>query len=388
MTFEITQVVQEFSTDGGTETVAWELQRAWGKMGVPSVVFASVVDGDGAGAPIRPVAPWLARMPTRGMLRHAGRLIVVPGFTLAATLAVRARRKTVVLSHGDCLSGDVLVVHAVNKVNLLEKQRAGKYSWMLNPMHLWVAARDRWMIGGLRYRIIVAVSNRVKQELMEHYHVPSGRIRIIPNGIALDRFVADPAGGRAIRTAFGIPADGRLLLFVGHEFSRKGLAHAAGALPLLDANTWLLVVGANDPEPYRRLAGAAASRMIFAGPRRDMPALYSAADAFLFPTAYESFSLVCMEAMACGVPIFATAVGGIEDYIRDDFNGMTIPQDATGIAKIVGPILADDAKLAKLAQGALSTAEHYGWDAVAARYRDMLLEVWTEKVRPDYAEAV
>ena len=61
MTFEITQVVQEFSTDGGTETVAWELQRAWGKMGVRSTVLASVVDGDGGGAPITPVAPWLAR---------------------------------------------------------------------------------------------------------------------------------------------------------------------------------------------------------------------------------------------------------------------------------------------------------------------------------------
>ena len=88
--FEITQVVQEFSTDGGTETVAWELQRAWGRLGVPSVVFASVVDTETlaaiGGAPVRAVTPWLARLPTRGLLRHAGRLLVVPGFTLAATL--------------------------------------------------------------------------------------------------------------------------------------------------------------------------------------------------------------------------------------------------------------------------------------------------------------
>ena len=213
------------------------------------------------------------------------------------------------LSHGDCLGGDVLVVHAVNRVNLLEKRRAGKRGWMLNPMHLWVSMRDRWMIGGLRYRMIVAVSNRVKRELMEHFGVPAERIRIIPNGIALDRFVGDPAAGQAIRREFGIPAEARLLLFAGHEFSRKGLSHLAGALPLLKANTWLLVVGADDPAVYRPLARGGKIAHGVRRARRDMPALYSAADAFVLPTAYESFSLVCMEAMACGVPVFATAVG-------------------------------------------------------------------------------
>ena len=53
-----------------------------------------------------------------------------------------------------------------------------------------------------------------------------------------------------------------------------------------------------------------------------MPRLYSAADAFVFPTAYESFSLVCMEAMACGVPVFAASAGGIEDYVQD---GVKVP---------------------------------------------------------------
>ena len=61
-----------------------------------------------------------------------------------------------------------------------------------------------------------------------------------------------------------------------------------------------------------------------------MTAFYSAADAFLLPSAYETFSLVCMEAMACGVPVFATLVGGIEDYLQDGVNGMAVPRDAAG----------------------------------------------------------
>jgi len=336
MNFQITQVIREFSTAGGAETVAWELQRAWTRAGMRSTVLACVTDGTGGTAEtgtIMLVSPWLSRIGTRGAWRYAGRLLAVPGFTLAATWALRSRRDSVIVSHGDSLSGDVLVVHAVNKTALRAKRRAGQWRWMLNPMHLWVGVRDRWLFGGggarpwdrLRFDTVIAVSNRVRDELVEEYRVPAGRIRVISNGIALDRFQPDAAAGQRVRHAFGIPGTAKVMLFVGHEFSRKGLAYAVGALTRLPEDTWLVVVGADEGAAYRRQAGAVAPRLVFTGPRTDLAALYSAADAFVFPTAYETFSLVCMEAMACGVPVFATAVGGIEDYLVDGVNGRFTP---------------------------------------------------------------
>jgi UDP-glucose:(heptosyl)LPS alpha-1,3-glucosyltransferase len=110
-----------------------------------------------------------------------------------------------------------------------------------------------------------------------------------------------------------------------------------------------------------------------------MPALYAAADAFVLPTAYETFSLVCMEALACSTPIFATPVGGIEDYLVDGVNGYQIKRDAADIAHKIGTAFADPALMARLSSGAHATALNYGWDYVGSRYIALLEEVQASK---------
>jgi glycosyltransferase involved in cell wall biosynthesis len=381
MDFQIVQVVQELSTAGGVETVAGELARVFNRNNLPNVVLASAVSKSFEGATrIERIAPWLSRIPTRGPLRHLGRAIVVPIFTLAATWAIRHRyRNAVVISHGDSLTGDVLVVHAVNAQSLAEKRQAGNWGWLLNPMHLWVSLRDHLMIGGLHYRMFVAVSSRVTAELEQLYAVPPSRIRVISNGIDLARFSHSAESGNAIRREFNIPAGAKLLLFVGHEFHRKGLAHAIGALKRLGGDTHLLVVGSDNPAPYRKLAPELRDRVIFAGARSDLPALYSAADAFVLPTAYETFSLVCMEAMACGLPVFATAAGGIEEYLKDGRNGFQIRMDAEDIATKLAAAFADPALMNRLREGALATARSYSWDRVGQHYIELLKEIDAER---------
>ena len=380
MTIEIVQIVQELSSVGGVESVANELACAFSRAKIANTVLASAVgERAAAGTHVERVGGWLSRIKTRGMLRYVGRFLVVPIFTMLATRALQHHAKAVVLSHGDSLRGDVLVVHAVNAQSLIEKRNAGDWKWMVNPMHLWVSLRDRWMIGGLRYRMYVAVSPRVATELQDIYKVPASRIRVIPNGIDLTRFKRDIAAGIAIRREFGIPLDAKLLLFAGHEFRRKGLAHAIGALDRLGPEAWMLVVGSDNPAPYRKIATTSADRLIFAGSRTDMPALYSAADAFVLPTAYETFSLVCMEAMACSTPVFATPVGGIEDYLRDGVNGYRITMDAEDIATKIAATFADPDLLAKLREGAHTTALNYGWDHVGSRYIELLEQVHASK---------
>lgn len=383
MTIEIVQVVQELSTAGGVETVACELARAFNRAGIANRVIASVISANvGNGTTIERAGSWLSHIPTRGLLRYLGRAAVVPLFTLAATRAVMQRPHSVIVSHGDSLKGDVLVVHAVNAQSLAEKRTAHTWSWLLNPMHLWVSLRDRWMIGGLRYRMYVAVSPRVETELKALYHVPGSRIRVIPNGIDLNRFKRDPTAGRAIRQEFDIPPDARLLLFAGHEFGRKGLAHAIGALERLDDDVWLLVAGSDNPAPYRKLATRACRRLIFAGARSDMPAFYAAADAFVLPTAYETFSLVCMEAMASSTPVFATPVGGIEDYLQDGINGYQIKPDAADIAAKINAAFSDPALMEAMRQGARATAMRYGWDHVGSQYIELLMQIEAAKNPP------
>ena len=383
MTLDIMQVVQEFSSAGGVETVAYELQRAWEAAGVRSTVLTSVVGLTDRGRPtVRQILPGLMRIPTRGSWRYLGRVLVVPAFTFAATTVVRKQKQNaVVLSHGDTLDGDVCVIHAVNKASLRDKSSNGAFGWMFNPMHIWVSVRDKWMIGGLRYHRYVAVSSRIAEELSRYYAVPHDRIEIIPNGIDLNRFTPAAVDDVDVRKEFSIPPDAPLLLFVGHEFERKGLAFIVQALAMLP-HVYLLVVGSDDPAPYRKMATAqTAERIRYAGPRSDMPRLYRAATAFVFPSSYKSFSLVCMEALACGTPILATMVGGIEEYLSRGVNGYPISRNAEDIARTLRLLLDDPDQLALLRQGARATAERYSWTRIAERYKELLDAVALEKER-------
>lgn len=381
MDFEIVQIIQEFTTVGGAERVAWDLAIAFGHMGQPSSVVASKsaerLPGD---ITVRPLASWLARIPKRGLFRHLGRLLVVPAFTIASALVRLPERRNVVISHGDTLTGDIMVVHSVNAENLKEKRRSGQWAWLLNPMHALVALRDRFMIGGLRYRRYVAVSERVRRELMEHYQVPPDRIAVIPNGIDLSRFRPRPELSSAVRAEFGIPEQARLALFVSHEFARKGLSLVIEAMEACnDPDFWLLVVGSDNPEPYRKAARKTAGRMVFAGERRDMERLYPAADIFILPSAYETFSLVSMEAMACGVPVLATRVGGIESYLKDGVNGYLIERDGKDIADRLADVFYTPDALQTLKEGAIETARHYAWPEISRRYVSLAEEVLCEK---------
>ncbi len=378
----VVQVVQEFSQRGGIESVAFELERAWKAAGVSTSVIACSVPQE-TSARTQRVLPWLAGLGTRGRWRYVGRALAMPAFSVASTLAIRRLRArgTVVISHGDSFAGDVCVVHAVNKASLVAKTAAGDRRWMLNPMHAWVGLRDRVMIGGLRFRRYVALSERVARELEEHYAVPGDRISVIPNGVNLERFSPMPDDRADTRRALGIPADAPLLLFVGHEFERKGLAFVLEALALLGPEVRLVVVGAGNVESFSRVARERAvdGRVVFTGPRRDLPQLYRAADAFVFPTFYEAFPLVCMEAMACGLPLFGTRVGGVEEYLEDGINGHAIERDGRRIADILRPVLADPALLRRLRRGALETASGYSWEAIARRYLDLVEEVSRER---------
>ena len=390
--FQIVQAVQEFSRAGGTETVAFELQQVWEADGTPASVLAAIVGPDvpeAARTRVRFALPKVVqRIPTRGRWRHVGRSALIPAYTVAASIALRRGLRTsrwaqdaVVLSHGDSFVADVVVLHAVNAANLAQKRLDGEWRWALNPLHLWVGARDRLMLRGLRARRYVAVSNRVVGELERFHGIPRDRITVIPNGTDIARFSPDGPGA-GLRDAFGIGLAETLLLFVGHEFDRKGLAHAISALCHPGcAKAHLVAVGAGDVARYAAMAEAlgVGERVHFAGPRRDLPAIYREADAFVFPTAYETFSLVCMEAMACGVPIFATRVGGIEDYLVDGVNGFAIERDGASIATVLAAAMADRDEWARLRDGARKTALAYGWDAVADQYRALLLQVWREK---------
>jgi UDP-glucose:(heptosyl)LPS alpha-1,3-glucosyltransferase len=235
-----------------------------------------------------------------------------------------------------------------------------------------------------RYRRIVAISERVRSQLKEHYHVADEQIVTIPNGINLSRF--DPANARLrseARSSFGIPEDVPLVLFVGSQFRLKGLEFAIRGLAEMKTRAFLLVVGGDNNAPFKRLAEQLniSDRVIFAGARSDLPGIYPAADAFVLPTLYETFALVCLEAMASGLPVLASPVGGIEDYLIDGVNGFHIQRDAQDIALRLDQVLNDPTLHARLRENGLATAQNYSWEKIAKQYLNLFNEMLAERAR-------
>ncbi|MEO8435164.1 MAG: glycosyltransferase family 4 protein [Pyrinomonadaceae bacterium] len=379
----ILQVTREIGLGGGSESVAFELHRAWLALGVDARVLTSQVTEPDAEEGIILAATWLKNWGANLRGRHLAMLVAVPLFTLIASWRLwRSRGSKIVLSHGDSLVGDVCIVHSVNRACLAEKQRMGSYAWLFNPINLWVAWRDSWMFGGKRYRRVVAISERVRRELKEHYHVPDDQIVTIPNGINLARFNPRNAKSRdEVRRSLGVPVDAPMLLFVGSRYRIKGLRFAIMALAEMQTKAFLVIVGNDKVGRYKALAEklGVGDRVIFAGARSDLPKIYPAADAFVLPTLYETFALVCLEAMASGVPVVASPAGGIEDYLHDGVNGFHIRHDPPEIAAKLDRLLNDPELHARIREAGLRTAGNYSWDTIAAQYLNLFAELVGER---------
>jgi D-inositol-3-phosphate glycosyltransferase len=198
------------------------------------------------------------------------------------------------------------------------------------------------------------------------------RITVVPCGVDLGLFRPDgPAEPRD---------SGRSrLLVVSRLVERKGIGSVITALAELPG-TELVVAGgpparrlAEDPEA-RRLA-ALAERLGLAGRVRfrgqvepgDLPALYRSADLVVCVPWYEPFGIVPLEAMACGVPVVASAVGGLVDSVVDGVAGVHVPPRRPDLlASVLAGLLADPARRAALgAAGARRARRRYRWDRIA-----------------------
>ncbi len=139
---------------------------------------------------------------------------------------------------------------------------------------------------------------------------------MIRNGVDTRRFRPDGTARREIRDELDLTQNVALALFVGSEWSRKGVDIAVEAL--VDAPSWhLAVVGRGDADALRRRAELldVEARLHVVGESTKPEQYYAAADAFVLPSAYETFSLAAFEAAASGLPVVATRVGAIDEIV-------------------------------------------------------------------------
>jgi glycosyltransferase involved in cell wall biosynthesis len=208
------------------------------------------------------------------------------------------------------------------------------------------------------------------------------RIAVVPCGVDLEHF--RPDGPVALKTP-----GRRRLLTVGRLVERKGVDDAIRALARVP-DTELVVAGGpavehvdSDPEAQRlrrvALRAGVADRLVLLGrvSREAMPALFRSADVVVAVPWYEPFGIVPLEAMACGRPVVASAVGGMLDTVPDGRTGLLVPpKDPKTLALQLNRLLADDDLRRSLGEAGIRRAQSlYGWDRVAASTADVYAEV-------------
>jgi glycosyltransferase involved in cell wall biosynthesis len=218
--------------------------------------------------------------------------------------------------------------------------------------------------------------------------VPAQRIAVVPCGVDLDRFT--PSGPRATR-------DHRhRILSLGRLVERKGVETTIRALPEVPGAE-LVIAGGGDAVADAELARLTAIaqecgvrhriRLLGQISRYDVPALLRSADVVVSVPWYEPFGMVPLEAMACGVPVIASAVGGHLDTVSDGRTGALVPaRDPATLAQRLREMLADPARLAAIGSAAAVRARsRYGWERIAAQVELLYRRVLTDAQAPAVA---
>jgi glycosyltransferase involved in cell wall biosynthesis len=228
--------------------------------------------------------------------------------------------------------------------------------------------------------LFLPVSRGVENELRKFHRIEGSPVKIIPNGADTSKFKPlNDADRVRWRRENGIADAEILLVFVGGEWSRKGLDLAIRALGKLNRPTVKLVVLGKDADQnrYKTLAQECqvASQVLFLGFRTDIATALAAGDIFLFPSWYEAFSLATIEAASCGLPIVATEINGTEDFIIPGETGVFIRHEPDQIAATLLPLLQHEAERRRMGANARRLVEQfYTWDRVADATEEAYLE--------------
>jgi D-inositol-3-phosphate glycosyltransferase len=236
---------------------------------------------------------------------------------------------------------------------------------------------------------IVAATPAEQAQLQWLYGVDPAKVVVIPPGVDVRRF--RPIGLAEARQKVGVPAEDRMILFVGRIEALKGIDTLLRAITILRAGCpdapclYLVIIGGDPDDPAHENAEMERLKRMrtelgiedvvtFLG-AKDQDTLqyyYSAAEVVVMPSHYESFGMVALEAMACGTPVIASEVGGLAFLVRDGETGYHVEsQNAQALAGKLSLLMDDPELRRRFGRQAVAYAQNYAWPRIADRLLDL-----------------
>jgi len=277
----------------------------------------------------------------------------------------------------NCLDADVIVVHIVFH-EFYCKVRS-ELALRNIPLRRWPLAIHR----KLYYKVsmyleqkiyrdpevhLVAVSHLLARELASHFQRTD--VIVIPNAVDTFRFAQATRIARRSesRLFLNFEENEFVLLLIGNDWKSKGLAALLRASAMLiDLPLRILVVGSDDPILFRDFIAELGlrDRLRFEMPSSDVLLFYAAADLYVSPSLEDSFGLPILEAMACGLPVIASAHAGASEMIHDGETGFVLrdPQDHVKLSQLIRRAYSDRRLCQKLGEAASQYAmANCSWD--------------------------
>lgn len=255
---------------------------------------------------------------------------------------------------------------------------------------------------------IIAATMAEKAQLEWLYKADGRKIAIIPPGVDISHFYPIPVD--EAKSYIGLPLNERMILFVGRIEPLKGvdtIIRAMAHLKLSDISkrhpVHLAIIG-GDPNASPEEMNAEMLRLqqmchdlcmdrmvVFLGKRGQdtLPYYYSAAEALVMPSHYESFGMVALEAMACGTPVIASQVGGLAFLVQDGVTGYSIPdQDPDALAESLKKLLGDSYVREEMGKQAAEYAREYSWPLISTQILDVYKEISRGETSPTVANSI
>ena len=231
----------------------------------------------------------------------------------------------------------------------------------------WLSWMEKRNVNKCKEFIVLAKC--VKRDVVKGYGIPEDKVAVCYSGVNLDEF--HPRNRNVFRVdtrkKFGVKDHEPLILFVGNPFSRKGLDYLIKALSFFkDREFKLLVSGKDDPTPYIQLSkklGIDKKIIYNLGLTSEIKKIFAAADMFVFPTLYEPFGLVILEAMASGLPVITSRIAGAAELIDHNIDGLVLknPENVDEVRESIQYLLDNPKKSKLIGKKAREKAETYSW---------------------------
>jgi glycosyltransferase involved in cell wall biosynthesis len=306
----------------------------------------------------------------------------VLSFAASGTLAIR-ERFDVVHAQGLCgLRHNVATAHIVQAAWHASRRRCGQKTTLRDL--LWrriVSPLERLALTHRGVRRVIAVSERVRNDLRQHYARQAG-VEVVNHGVDLETFHPrhKTAYRSTVRGELGVSDDACLALYVG-DLQKGALPaiHVAARFP----NVCLAFLSSsnNDREREEAIRIGAGDRVRFAPFSPQISRYFAAADVFLFPTVYDSFGLVIAEAMAAGLPVVTSRTAGAAELIEHGRTGLLTddPWDVPALAEALGVLVASPERRAAMGAAARAAIEPYTWDRTAEQTLEVYRQVVAER---------